>query len=83
MDPDHSNPHQAPPQRRRMKIELTSDERKQIVPRLLTLAQHGGKVGQFPRGTITTVAADFHVPDKTLRRVWTRAQENYADPTMR
>jgi hypothetical protein len=83
MDPDRQDPQQPPPQQGRMNRELTSDERKQIVSRLLTEAQNGGELGKFPRGTITAVAADFHVSSKTLRRVWARAQENYADPTVR
>ena len=83
MNPDRPDAQQAPPQQRRMKRELTSDERNQIVSRLLTEAQHGGDVGKFPRGTITAVADDFHVCRKTITKIWTRAQENYADPTVR
>jgi len=83
MDQDRLDAQQPPPQQGRMKRELTSDERKQIVSRLLTEAQQGGDVGKFPRGTITAVAADFHVCRKTITNIWTRAQENYADPTVR
>ena len=83
MDRDRLDAQQPPPQQGRMKRELTSDERKQIVSRLLTEAQQGGDVGKFPRGTITAVAADFHVCRKTITNIWTRAQENYADPTLR
>ena len=50
---------------------------------MLTEAQQGGDVGKFPRGTITAVAADFHVCRKTITNIWTRAQDNYADPTVR
>ena len=63
--------------------DLTCDERKQMVSRMLTLARHGDHGVKFPRGTITAVAAEFHVCTQTLRRVWARARENNLDPTVR
>ncbi len=83
MDRDRLDAQHPPPQQERMKRELTTDERKHIVSRLLTEDQQGGDVGKFPRGIITAVAADFHVCSKTITNIWTRAQENYDDPTVR
>lgn len=83
MDADPPNPPQAPPHQRGINKDLTSDERKQMVSRMLTLARHGDHGVKFPRGTITAVAAEFHVCTQTLRRVWARARENNLDPTVR
>ena len=54
-----------------------------MVSRMLALAQNDGETMKFPRGTMTAVAAEFHVSTQTLRRVWARARDNYADPAVR
>ena len=38
---------------------------------------------KFLRWAITAVAADFHVCRKTITNIWTRAQQNHTDPTVR
>ena len=83
MDPIPPDPHQAPPRQRGINKDLTGNERKQMVSRMLSLARHGDHGVKFPRGTITAVAAEFHVCTQTLRRVWARARENNSDPTVR
>ena len=62
---------------------VTMDERKQIVSKVLKLGQSDGDRMEFPHGTIKSVATEFHVHPKTIRRVWARAQSNYNDPTVR
>jgi hypothetical protein len=83
MDPIPPDPQQAPPRQRGVNKDLTGDERKQMVSRMLSLARHGDDGVKFPRGTITAIASEFHVCTQTLRRVWARARENYSDPTVR
>ena len=84
MDPDAPDPQQAPSPVIVMEKNVTMDERKQIVSKVLKLGQSDGDRMEFPHGTIKAVAAEFHVHSRTLsRRVWARAQSNYSDPTVR
>jgi hypothetical protein len=83
MDPDPPDPQIAPHPELGRNRNLTGDERRQLISRLLTVGQSDAQGIKFPRGTITAVAAEFHVSTDTLRRVWARAQANYADPTVR
>jgi hypothetical protein len=84
MDPDAPDPQQAPPPVIVIKKNVTSDERKQIVSKLLTLlGQSDGDRMKFHHGTMKAVAAKFHVHPRTLKRVWARAQSNYINPTVR
>ena len=83
MDPDAPDPQQAPPPVIVIKKNVTSDERKQIVPKMLTLGQSDGDRMKFPHGTMKAVAAEFHVHPRTLKRVWARAQSNYINPMVR
>ena len=83
MDPDAPDPQQAPPPVIVIEKNVTMDERKQIVSKVLKLGQSDGDRMEFPHGTIKSVATEFHVHPKTLRRVWARAKSNYNDPTVR
>jgi hypothetical protein len=73
MDPPEPEPQPRPVQEQRRKKELTRDQRTQIVSRLLFELQHHGADGNFARGTLTAVAIEFHVCEKTIRNVWKRA----------
>ena len=83
MDLDAPDPQQAPPPVIVIEKNVTMDERKQIVSKVLKLGQSDGDRMEFPHRTIKSVATEFHVHPKTLRRVWARAQSNYNDPTVR
>ena len=83
MDPPEPEPQPRPVQEQRRKKELTRDQRTQIVSRLLFELQHHGADGNFARGTLTAVAIEFHVCEKTIRNVWKRAVENFQDPDIR
>ena len=81
MDPDAPDPQQeAPPPVIVIEKNVTMDERKQIVSKVLKLGQSDGDRMEFRRGTIKSVATEFHVHPRTLRRVWACAQSNYNDP---
>jgi hypothetical protein len=83
MDPPEPEPQPRPVQEQRRKKELTRDQRTQIVSRLLFELQHHGADGNFARGTLTAVAIEFHVCEKTIRNVWKRAVQNFQDPDIR
>jgi hypothetical protein len=83
MDPPEPQPQPRPVQQERRKKELTGDQCNQIVSRLLFELQKHGNDGNFARGTLTAVAQDFHVCQKTIRRIWKRAVANFHDPDIR
>jgi hypothetical protein len=78
MDPPGPNP-----QPRRTKKEFTGEQRKQIVSRLLWELQENSVDGKFARGILTAVGNEFHVCNKTIRRVWACAIQNFENPDIR
>ena len=81
---DHEPP-DPDPQPRPLAIQRTKKEvtRKQIVSRLLWELQENSVDGKFARGALTAVGHEFHVCNKTIRRVWARALQNFQDPNIR
>lgn len=62
----------------RRKPDLTEDQRKQVVSALLDGAVWDADGKPIPRrGKFKTIAHDFNVCAKTIRRVWERAWSNY------
>jgi hypothetical protein len=59
MDPDAPDPQQGPPTVIIIEKNVTSDERKQIVSKVLKLGQSDGGRMEFPHGTIKSVATNF------------------------
>ena len=80
MDPDEPDPPQQPPPEGRSRRELTVLETKQIISVLMEEVKDRAQMNKFRRGALTAVAKRFHVHPKTIRRVWARAMENYANP---
>jgi hypothetical protein len=83
MNPPRPDPQPRPLAIRRPKKELTGDQRKRIVSRLLWELQENSVDGKFARGILTAVGHEFHVCNKTIRRVWARAIQNFGDPDIR
>jgi hypothetical protein len=83
MDPPEPEPQPRPVQEQRRKKELTRHQYTQIVSRLLFELQNHGADGKFACGTLTAVAQDFHVCQRTIRNIWTRAVANFQDPDIR
>jgi hypothetical protein len=83
MDPPDPEPPLSPAEEKRTKKELTGKAREQIVSRLLFELKENGVDGKFLRGTQSAVALDFHVSQRTIRRVWARALQNFENPNIR
>ena len=83
MNPPGPDPQPIPVVIQRTKKELTGEQRERIVSRLLKELQENGVDGKFARGTLTAVGMEFHVCNKTIRRAWARAMENFANPDIR
>ena len=64
------------------KPELTSDQRKQVISHLLLLLKDGIAPPELKRGALTQVARNFDVRPKTIKKIWTRASQKFADPTI-
>ncbi len=82
MDPAAPEPPQEPPRRWMKGKELTAQQRRDVVARLLWELKDNGENTKFPRGVLTAVAGDFHVSHNTIRRIWARALQNFRDPTI-
>ena len=83
MDPQPPEPQpRRPPDHVRQK-NLTAEQRRNIVTRLLWELKDGHRNGKFARGVLTALAEEFHVSYWTIRRVWKRAIQNFEDPTIR
>ena len=83
MDDQPPNPQQRLPPEHIQRKELTAEQRRNIVTRLLWELKDGHRNGKFGRGVLTAVADEFHVSHFTIRRVWKRAVQNFEDPTIR
>jgi hypothetical protein len=64
------------------KKELTSDQRKQVVSQLLLLVKDGDPDQNLMRGVLKTVATNFNVTGPTVSKIWKRARQSFADPTI-
>ena len=82
MDPPAPDPPQEPPPRWTKGKELTAQQRRDVVARLLWELKDNGPNAKFPKGVLTAVAEEFHVTHFTIRRVWARALQNFNDPTI-
>ena len=83
MDDQPPDPQQQLPPEHIRRKELTSEQRRNIVTRLLWELKDGHRNGKFGRGVLTAIADEFHVTHFTIRRVWKRAIQNFEDPTIR
>jgi hypothetical protein len=64
------------------KKELTSDQRKQIVSQLLLRVKQGHPDQKLMRGALSDVAKNFNVTGRTVGKIWKRARQSFADPTI-
>jgi hypothetical protein len=62
--------------------ELTADQRKQIVSQLLLLIKEGDPEQNLMRGALKEVANNFNVNPQTVKRIWERGHQSFADPTI-
>jgi hypothetical protein len=62
------------------KPELMSDQRTQVVSQLLLLVKDGSQPPKLKRGALTSLANNFDVKPKTVRKMWVSARQNYEDP---
>jgi len=83
MDEQPPYPQQRLPPEHIQRKERTSEQRQNIVTRLLWELKDGYWNGKFGRGVLTAIADEFHVSHFTIRRVWKRAFHNFEDPTIR
>jgi hypothetical protein len=83
MDPQPPAPQpRLPPDNVRQK-DLTAEQRRNIVTRLLWELKDGHWNRKFAHGVLTALAEEFHVSHFTIRRVWKRAIQNFEGPTIR
>ncbi len=62
--------------------ELTADQQKQIVSQLLLLVKVGDPEHKLMRGALKEVANTLSVHPQTVKRIWERARQSFADPTI-
>jgi hypothetical protein len=72
----------APPPLDMRKRNLTSEERRSIVSRLLLSVQPDDPDFKLGRGIITSTADFYHVSRITIRKVWQRALANFRNPAI-
>ena len=64
----------------RRKRELSSDDRKRVVSRLLLSLKDEGPLPKLKHGAITEAANFFHAHCVTITNIWCRGQANFANP---
>jgi hypothetical protein len=69
-------------QNKRKRPDLTLQERKRIITRLLDARVGGEGVFRLARGALTSTAKFFGTEITTISRIWNRANENRNDPSI-
>ena len=67
----------APLQHNKRKLNLTSQQRKDIVQALLLMVVPGNAELKLVLGAIKSVSDTYHVDRKTIRKIWQRAVEMF------
>jgi hypothetical protein len=83
MNPPAPDDHEAHPPLEMKKRNLTSEERRAIVSRLILSIKPDDPDLKLGRGVITATANSYHVSRITIRKVWQRALANYRNPNIR
>ena len=84
MDPLAPEPPARPHLQGQLRKNLSSEQTREIVSRLLWELKDSSVEGKFWRGVVSTIANTFHgVHETTIRRIWTRALANFHDPNVR
>lgn len=83
MDPLAPEPQLRAVPLQRHRPNLTACERKQIVSTLLFEAKDGNLLGKLRHGAITAIANTYNVHRQTIRKIWERARENFANAEVR
>jgi hypothetical protein len=63
--------------------ELTSDQRKHMVSKLLLLVKEDTLPLQLKWGGLISNADIFDVTSRTISKIWKRAPQSFEDPTIR
>jgi hypothetical protein len=80
MDPLAPEPPARPHLQGQLRKNLSSEQTREIVSRLLWELKDSSVEGKFWRGVVSTIANTFHVHETTIRKIWTRALANFHDP---
>ena len=74
MDADDVLPNGGPPGNNRMKPNLTSEQRREVVRLLLLMVKDATNNLDLKRGSFSTVARHFGVAPTTVGNIWKRAR---------
>ena len=69
-------------QNKRKRSDLTLQERKRIITRLIDARVGGEGARRLARGALTSAAKIFGTEISTISRIWNRANENRNDPSI-